>query len=130
MPAVLRRQSPSKLMRLPYVFDPVIQGFESPNAAWKKEVAKATKSLVGEYTAEESEQIFASFPERNKKKLNRVFDAFKVSYPDYEKLHKEKSPSKAGTNRASERIAKQKEIVKDTPSPLRKENLARVESSR
>ena len=86
-------------------------------------MTKTTNSLVGEYTAKESEQIFASFPERSKKKLNRVFNAFKISYPDHEKLLKEKSSSKAGTSRASERIAKLKETVKDTPSPLHRENL-------
>jgi len=123
MPAVLKKQSPSKLIRLPYVFDPVIQGFKSPNAAWKKVVIKTTNSLVGEYTAKESEQIFASFPERSKKKLNRVFDAFKVSYADHENLHEKRSPPKAGTSRASERIAKLKEAAKDTPSPLCKEDL-------
>ena len=113
MPKVTKKQSSSKLMRLPYSFDPDFQGFKSPNAAWKREVAKTTKSLVGEYNVEESEKLFASFPERNMKRLNRVFDAFGVSYPDYTKLHIEKikgkkSPSKAGTSRTSERITKKK----------------------
>ena len=103
MPKVPRKQSLSKLMRLPYLFDPDFQGFKSPNAAWKREVTKATKSLIG------------------------------VSYPDYAKLHIEKkkekkSPSKAGTSRASERIIEKKKPARDTSSPLPEEGLVEVKS--
>ena len=45
---------------------------------------------MGNYSASDSQKLFATFPDRPTKKINRVFDAFGVSYSDYENLHEVK----------------------------------------
>ena len=72
MPKVPKGQSSSMLMRHPFKFDHNFHGFDVPNAAWIKLIDRAMKEIVGDYSIADSEKLFASFPDREKKKLNRV----------------------------------------------------------
>ena len=44
--------------------------------------------IIGNYTKKEDQLMIAAFGTRPKRRLNRVMDAFKFEYPDYEKLDK------------------------------------------
>jgi hypothetical protein len=52
---------------------------------WRKHVEYSARIVLGGYIAVESKRVFSAFADRKKKKrLNRVFDAFKVECPDYD----------------------------------------------
>ena len=90
MPKASEKKSPSELVHLPYLFKTYHPKLDGPNSAWRKAVEEHTKDIIGNYTASDSRKLFAAFPHREKNKLNRVFDAFRVSYSDYINLDEEK----------------------------------------
>jgi hypothetical protein len=44
--------------------------------------------ILGNYTKKEDQLMMAAFSTRPKRRLNRVMDALKFEYPDYERLSK------------------------------------------
>jgi hypothetical protein len=44
--------------------------------------------ILGNYTKKEGQLMAAAFGTRPKRRLNRVMDALKFEYPDYERLSK------------------------------------------
>jgi hypothetical protein len=44
--------------------------------------------ILGNYTKKEDQLMIAAFGTRPKRRLNRVMDALKFEYPDYERLNK------------------------------------------
>jgi hypothetical protein len=57
--------------------------FDEPNDDWLKCIEATSDELLGAYSKAEDNALFAAFGVRNKKRLNRVFDAISFVYPDY-----------------------------------------------
>jgi hypothetical protein len=70
------------LVRLKYTFR--YEGkFIEPDDDWLKCIEATSDELLGPYSKEEDNALFAAFGGRKKKRLNRVFDAIGFMYPDY-----------------------------------------------
>jgi hypothetical protein len=70
------------LVRLKYTFRFRDQ-FIEPDDYWLKCVENTSDELLGAYFKSEDNALSAAFGSRKKKRLNRVFDAIKLMYPDY-----------------------------------------------
>jgi hypothetical protein len=70
------------LVRLKYTFRFVDQ-FIEPDDNWLKCVEATSDELLWPYSKVEDTALSAAFGGRKKKRLNRVFDAIGVIYPDY-----------------------------------------------
>jgi hypothetical protein len=57
--------------------------FDEPNDDWLKCIEATSDELLGAYSKTENNALSAAFGGRNKKRLNRVFDAIGFIYPDY-----------------------------------------------
>jgi hypothetical protein len=57
--------------------------FDEPNDDWLKCIEATSDELLGAYSKTEDNALSAAFGGRNKKRLNRVFDAIGFIYPDY-----------------------------------------------
>jgi hypothetical protein len=57
--------------------------FDDPNDDWLKCIEATSDELLGAYSKIEDNALFAAFGGRNKKRLNKVFDAIGFVYPDY-----------------------------------------------
>jgi hypothetical protein len=57
--------------------------FDEPNDDWLKCMEATSDELLGAYSKAEDNALSAAFGGRNKKRLNRVFDAIGFVYPDY-----------------------------------------------
>jgi hypothetical protein len=57
--------------------------FDEPNDDWLKCIEATSDELLGAYSKAEDNALSAAFGGRNKKRLNRVFDAIGFVYPDY-----------------------------------------------
>jgi hypothetical protein len=57
--------------------------FDEPNDDWLKCIEATSDELLGAYSKAEDNALSAAFRGRNKKRLNRVFDAVGFVYPDY-----------------------------------------------
>jgi hypothetical protein len=57
--------------------------FDEPNDNWLKCIEATSDELLGAYSKTEDNALSAAFGGRNKKRLNRVFDAIGFVYPDY-----------------------------------------------
>ena len=57
--------------------------FVEPNDDWLKCIENTSDELLGAYSKTEDNALSAAFGGRNKKRLNRVFDAISFVYPDY-----------------------------------------------
>ena len=82
--------------------------------------------ILGNYTKKEDQLMIAAFDTRPKRRLNRVMDALKFEYPDYERLSKGAEGVKrkrivSVLNRQAARMVKEDEKVlkkrKSTPEP-------------
>jgi hypothetical protein len=82
--------------------------------------------ILGNYTKKEDQLMTAAFGTRPKRRLNRVMDALKFEYPDYERLNKGAEGVKwkrivSVLNRQAARMMKEDEKVlkkrKSTPKP-------------
>jgi hypothetical protein len=80
--------------------------------------------ILGNYTKKEDQLIAAAFGTRPKRRLNRVMDALKFEYPDYEQLSKGAERAKrkrilSVLNRQAARMVKEDEKIlkkrKSTP---------------
>jgi hypothetical protein len=70
------------LVRLKYTFRFRDQ-FIEPDDDWLKSVEATSDDLLGLYSRAEDNALSATFGNRKKKRLNRVFDAIGFMYPDY-----------------------------------------------
>jgi hypothetical protein len=82
--------------------------FIEPDDDWLKSVEATSDDLLGLYSRAEDNALSAAFGNRQKKRLNRVFDAIGFMYPDY------RYPPR-GQKRKSEDSGKD-----DVPAPKRK----------
>jgi hypothetical protein len=82
--------------------------------------------ILGNYTKKEDQLMTAAFGTRPKRRLNRVMDALKFEYPDYEELIKGAEGSKRKRivsilNRQAARMVKEDEKIlkkrKSSPEP-------------
>jgi hypothetical protein len=70
------------LVRLKYTFR-YREKFDEPNDDWLKCVEATSDEFVGTYTRAEDDALSSAFEGRDKKRLNRVFDAIGFINPDY-----------------------------------------------
>jgi hypothetical protein len=70
------------LVRLKYTFR-FGDKFDEPNDDWLKCIEGTSDELLGAYSKAEDNALSAAFGGRNKKRLNRVFDAIGFIYPYY-----------------------------------------------
>jgi hypothetical protein len=70
------------LVRLKYTFR-FGDKFDEPNDDWLKCIEATSDELLGAYSKAEDNALSAAFGGRNKKRLDRVFDAIGFVYPDY-----------------------------------------------
>ena len=76
-----------ELVRLAYRFKFEKQ-FKKPCKEWLDMIETMCNEILGNYTKKEDQLMTAAFGTRPKRRLNRVMDALKFEYPDYERLDK------------------------------------------
>ena len=76
-----------ELVQLPYCFKFEKQ-FKEPCQEWLEMIETMCNEILGNYTKKEDQLMTAAFGTRPKRRLNRVMDALKFEYPDYERLNK------------------------------------------
>jgi hypothetical protein len=76
-----------ELVRLAYRFKFEKQ-FKKPCKEWLDMIETMCNEILGIYTKKEDQRMTATFGTRLKRRLNRVMDALKFKYPDYERLDK------------------------------------------
>jgi hypothetical protein len=62
--------------------------FKKPCKEWLDMIETMCNEIHGNYTKKEDQFMIAAFGTRPKRRLNRVMDALKFEYPNYEKLDK------------------------------------------
>jgi hypothetical protein len=77
----------NELVRLPYHFK-FKKHFKEPCQEWLEMIEAMCNEILGNYTKKEDQLMTAAFSTRPKRRLNRVMDALKFVYPDYERLSK------------------------------------------
>jgi hypothetical protein len=77
----------NELVRLPYHFK-FKKHFKEPCQEWLDTIEAMCNEILGNYTKKEDQLMMAAFGTRPKRRLNRVMDALKFEYPDYERLTK------------------------------------------
>jgi hypothetical protein len=78
----IANSSEGGLVRLKYTFR-FGDKFDEPNDDWLKCIEATSDELLGAYSKTEDNALSVAFEGRNKKRLNRVFDAIGFVYPDY-----------------------------------------------
>jgi hypothetical protein len=78
----ITNSSEGDLVRLKYTFR-FGDKFDEPNDDWLKCIETTSDELLGAYSKTEDNALSVVFGGRNKKRLNRVFDAISFVYPDY-----------------------------------------------
>jgi hypothetical protein len=76
-----------ELVRLSYCFKFEKQ-FKKSCKEWLDMIETMCNEILGNYTKKEDQLMTAAFGTRPKRRLNRVMDALKFEYPDYERLDK------------------------------------------
>jgi hypothetical protein len=76
-----------EFVRLAYRFKFEKQ-FKKPCKEWLDMIETMCNKILGNYTKKEDQLMTAAFGTRPKRRLNRVMDALKFEYTDYEKLDK------------------------------------------
>jgi hypothetical protein len=77
----------NELVRLPYHFK-FKKHFKEPCQKWLDTIEAMCNEILGNYTKKEDQLMTAAFGTRLKRRLNRVMDALKFEYPNYERLSK------------------------------------------
>jgi hypothetical protein len=77
----------NELVRLPYHFK-FKKHFKEPCQEWLDTIDVMCNEILGNYTKKEDQLMTAAFGTRPKQRLNRVMNALKFEYPDYEWLSK------------------------------------------
>jgi hypothetical protein len=87
MPKLKGTRKKYELVQLPYRFKFEKQ-FKEPCQEWLEMIETMCNEILGNYTKKEDQLMTAAFGTRPKRRLNRVMDALKFEYPDYEWLNK------------------------------------------
>jgi hypothetical protein len=87
MPKLKGEKKKNELVRLPYHFK-FKKHFKEPCQEWLDTIEVMCNEILGNYTKKEDQLMTAAFGTRPKRRLNRVMDALKFEYPDYERLDK------------------------------------------
>jgi hypothetical protein len=87
MPKMKETKKKHELVRLPYRFKFEKQ-FKEPCQEWLDMIETMCNEILGNYTKKEDQLMIAALGTRPKRRLNRVMDALKFEYPDYERLDK------------------------------------------
>ena len=87
MPKMKGTKKKHELVRLSYRFKFEKQ-FKGPCQEWLEMIETMCNEILGNYTKKEDQLMTAAFGTRPKRRLNRVMDALKFEYPDYERLSK------------------------------------------
>jgi hypothetical protein len=87
MPKLKGDKKKNELVRLPYHFK-FKKHFKEPCQEWLDTIEVMCNEILGNYTKKEDQLMTAAFGTRPKRRLNRVMDALKFEYPDYERLSK------------------------------------------
>jgi hypothetical protein len=78
----ITKSNEGELVRLKYTFR-YGDKFDEPNDDWLKCIEVTSDELLGSYSKAEDNALSTAFGSREKKRLNRVFDAIGFVYPDY-----------------------------------------------
>jgi hypothetical protein len=78
----ITKSSEGELVRLKYTFS-YGDKFDEPNDDWLKCIEVTSDELLGSYSKAEDNALSTASGSREKKRLNRVFDAIGFVYPDY-----------------------------------------------
>jgi hypothetical protein len=125
MPKMKGTKKKYELVQLPYRFKFEKQ-FKQPCQEWLEMIETMCNEILGNYTKKEDQLMTAVFGTRSKRRLNRVMDALKFEYPDYEQLSKGAEGAKrkrivSVLNRQAARMVKEHEKIlkkrKSTPEP-------------
>jgi hypothetical protein len=125
MPKMKETKKKHELVRLSYRFKFEKQ-FKEPCQKWLEMIETMCNEILGNYTKKEDQLMTAAFGTRPKQRLNRVMDALKFEYPNYERLSKGAEGVKRKRitnvlNRQAARMVKEDEKVlkkrKSTPEP-------------
>jgi hypothetical protein len=87
MPKLKGEKKKNEHVRLPYHFK-FKKHFKEPCQQWLDTIEVMCNEILGNYTKKEDQLMTAAFGTRPKQRLNRVMDALKFEYPDYERLSK------------------------------------------
>jgi hypothetical protein len=87
MPKLKGEKKKNELVRLPYHFK-FKKHFKELCQEWLDTIEVMCNEILGNYTKKEDQLMTAAFGTRPKRRLNRVMDALKFEYPDYERLNK------------------------------------------
>jgi hypothetical protein len=87
MPKLKGEKKKNELVRLPYRFK-FKKHFKEPCQEWLDTIEAMCNEILGNYTKKEDQLMIAAFDTRSKRRLDRVMDALKFEYPDYERLSK------------------------------------------
>jgi hypothetical protein len=125
MPKMKETKKKHELVRLSYCFKFEKQ-FKNPCQEWLEMIETMSNEILGYYTKKEDQLMTAAFGTRPKRRLNRVMDALKFEYPNYERLSKGVEGVKGKRivsilNKQAARMMKEDEKVskkrKSTPEP-------------
>jgi hypothetical protein len=125
MPKMKRTKKKYELVQLPYRFKFEKQ-FKQPCQEWLEMIETMCNEILGNYTKKEDQLMIAAFGTRPKQRLNRVMDALKFEYPDYEQLNKGAKGTKrkrivSVLSRQAARMVKEDEKIlnkrKSSPEP-------------
>jgi hypothetical protein len=125
MPKMKETKKKHDLVRLAYHFKFEKQ-FKEPCQEWLEMIETMCNEILGNYTRKEDQLMIAAFGTRPKRRLNRVMDALKFEYPDYERLDKGAEGVKRKRivsilSRQAARMVKEDEKaskkIKSTPEP-------------
>ena len=87
MPKLKGEKKRNELVRLPYHFK-FKKHFKEPCQEWLEMIEAMCNEILGNYTKKEDQLMATAFGTRPKRRLNRVMDALKFEYPDYERFDK------------------------------------------
>jgi hypothetical protein len=87
MPKLKGEKKKNELVRLPYHFK-FKKHFKEPCQEWLDTIEVMWNEILGNYMKKEDQLMTAAFGTRSKRRLNRVMEALKFEYPDYERLSK------------------------------------------
>jgi hypothetical protein len=108
------------------LFDYLIASNLKNSSRWLEMIETMCNEILGNYTEKEDQLMTAAFGTQPKRRLNRVMDALKFEYPDYERLNKGAEGVKrkrifSVLNRQASRMVKEDENVlkkrKSSPKP-------------
>jgi hypothetical protein len=87
MPKLKGEKKKNELVRLPYHFK-FKKHFKESCQEWLDTIEVMCNEILGNYTKKEDQLMTVAFGTRTKQRLNRVMDALKFVYPDYERFSK------------------------------------------